>query len=818
MVAAAISWGAGLTLSAMHAGKSVNMLAAVCVTGLYAIGIIHIVRKKAGSSIRYMLLPVLFLFGILHAEKAGHELYDAKTCLSEVLGASLSEVSEITGRVIKKERKETEEGETYVLTIGNVVIDGRALSGLALVYSMQDVKIGSRVRLSGEVGTFDPALNPGGFDAFSHYGYRGIYYRITNAEIRNERKSNTPADAAKESILRLRLWLSDTMRNAAPADVHGFFQGVLLGEKDRMDEEAQLSMRRSGLAHILTVSGLHISMLGVALMAFLKWLRIPFYPRLLLGGILIGMYVYMTGSGYPALRAYDMFLIASGARLAGRTYDGKCALSVCFLWRTWHRPLLILDAGFLLSYLSMIAILWAVPYVQAFWIRSKAEGKMLRSRIRAALLTSWTVLVVISPVISYAYFETARYAMFLNLLALPMLTFLLLTLLIGLILMILPACFGLPACRIFLLPSVVTARMILSLARWFEHLLGNVCITGRPGSAELFLYFVIYGGGLLFLCLSSGLEGLRRQERRTTGRRSLHDRGWFRNALFMIVLIFGLMIPDALHRKPPSVPELTMLDVGQGDGFVFRFPNGETLLIDGGNTYREDLWSRAVEPALLYYGIDTIDAWLLTHFDMDHISAFVQREQETAQSVQGGQTDNRRIRCKRLLISREDTAEQLIQLCGHTPGCEILSLNSGVKFAIGGAEAICLLPDSGFPVVTENDASVVFRMEANGHVLLFCADMSQEQEMFLIRQGTELSAEVLKVAHHGSAHSTCDAFAEAVRPKTALISVGKNSYGHPSPEVLTRLALCGADIRMTNRKGAVILLLKDEIEVFPFLP
>lgn len=807
MVAAALSWGMGIVLSGAQAGRMINVPAAFAAAIVYAIGVIHIVRKNSGNSIAYMLLPVLFLLGMFHAQTQGRVLYGAGIRLEEAIDISESAVTKLKGHVIRKERKVSEDGITYVLTLDTISVNGVALAGEMLVYTSQDVKIGSWIVYEGESGGFERAKNPGGFDAFSHYGYRGIYYHVYDGKIVDEKESGGCFDNVKEEILYLRTWMLEAIRATAPEDVYGFFQGILLGEKNSLDEDERESLRRSGLAHILTVSGLHISMLASMLLYLLKKLRVPFYLRLILGAAVIGVYVFLTGSGYPSLRAYDMFLIVSFGRCIGRTYDGKCALSACFLWRTLWKPLLVFDSGFQLSFLSMAAILWAVPHVQALWIRSKAESKRLRSRIRSALLTSWTVLVVISPVICYAYYETARYAMFLNLLVLPLISLLLLTLLAGLALMILLASFGFSAFRLALQPAVSIARMILWLSDRFENLSGNVCVTGRPQGEEMILYIIFYGGGLILLCLASRLEAFGRSKSKTTGRGYLPDRLRFRVPLFLLLMISGLLIPNALKRRPPAVAELTMLDVGQGDGFIFRFPNGENLVIDCGNTFRDDLWERVVEPAFLYYGMDTVDAWLLTHFDMDHISSFVQREQEIAKEENKGANYKPHIRCRRLLTSAADTIEELAELCGRKPDYEVYALSAGMVFTVGGAKAVCLLPDPAYPYTSENDASVVLRIEIDEHILIFCADMSKEQEVWLLKQDTDLSAEILKVAHHGSPHSSSDDFIAAVSPQIALISVGKNNYGHPAPEVLSRLKIQGSEIWMTDRKGAVLVRL-----------
>ena len=817
MAAAAFSWGAGLVLSGAYAGRTVNIYVAATAMVVFSIVILHIVRKNSGSCMAYMLLPVLFMLGMFRAEAYGRELYGASDEIAGIYGEN-DGGCRMRGRVIGKDAKESEEGTIYVLTLDRVAVNSISLKGEAVVYVLQNVKIGSEVEASGEIGCFEKALNPGGFDAFSHYGYRGVYWHVYDGKVLTVQESKTLPDAAREAIFRFRVWMLQAIRATAPEDVYGFFQGILLGEKSFMEDEDRDSLRRSGLAHILTVSGLHISMMASMLMILLKRSGLPFSVRLPLGALVVGAYVCLTGAGYPSLRAYDMFLLSLAARLLGRTYDGKCALCACFLWRTINKPLLVFDPGFQLSFLSMAAILWFVPHVQALWIRNRAEGRRLRSMIRSALLTSWTVLTVISPVICYSYYETARYAMFLNLLILPVIGLLLLLLMAGLALAISAAVFVSSDLRAALSPAVLTARVILRVSRWFEHLPGNVCITGRPEREDLLLYFVFYGGGLVILCLASGLLTYGRRKNAFVGRSYLPDRRSFRTVLFLLIMISGLLLPNALKRRPPADTELIMLDVGQGDGFLFRFPNGENMLIDSGNGFREDLWDRLLKPALLYYGIDTIDVWLLTHFDMDHISAFVQREHEIAEEEKKDVCYEPYIRCRRILISSKDRIEELSQLCGRTPDPEVYKLSAGMSFVVGGAKAVCLNPDPSLPGTADNDTSVVIRMETGGHSLLFCADISNVQERRLLESGTDLSADILKVAHHGSRHSTSEAFAEAVSPRIALISVGKNNYGHPSPEVLTRLAFLGADIQMTDRKGAVILRLKDKIELRRYRP
>ncbi|MBR5659695.1 MAG: ComEC/Rec2 family competence protein [Lachnospiraceae bacterium] len=809
MVAAAISYGAGILVSGAQAGRRVNMITAGGAAIVYAIVIIHIVRKYYGSSrpVGYLLLPLIFLAGMFRAQAQGRELFEAKT----VLVAEDSEDTEmLCGRVILWDRKESEDGVTYVLTLDKLTKGERSLSGQARVHTSQKVRIGSRVAIAGAVGVYEKAKNPGGFDGFTHYGYRGVYYNMYEGSVAREIKGTGAIDRIKENLLGLRVRMADAIKAIAPDDVYGFFQGILLGEKDMLGEEESESLRRAGLAHILTVSGLHISMLGTLLLGFLKRMRVPFFPRLGVGAVLIGAYVYLSGAGYPSLRAYDMFLLMTIARFAGRTYDGKCALSACFLYQTWKLPLLLFDPGFQLSFMSMAAILFLVPHVQALWIRNKAEQKKRSSKIRAALLTSWTVLVVISPVVCMTYYETARYSMFLNLLVLPLMSVLLLSLLIGLAVFLLLSPVSSVLCRIALMPAVWIARMILRMSHIFEALPGNVCVTGRPQSAELVIYFVFYGGGLILLCLASKLEGFGRAKSRAIGRTYLPDLRRSRLLLFLLIMAAGLMIPNALKRRAPACMELTMLDVGQGDGFIFRFPNGENLVIDCGNNFRDDLWERVIEPAFLCYGMDEVDAWVLTHFDMDHVSGFVQMHREAE--------EKRLIHCRRVLISAKDTAAALTELCGTKLQPAVHTLSAGERFTVGGATAICLSPDLSYLYTNENDASVVLRIEYKGQRLLFCGDISDTVERRLVERGEDLMADVLKVAHHGSPHTSGDAFVEAVRPKIALISVGKNNYGHPAPEVLTRLAMTGSDIRMTDGKGALLLRFKGVNQIEMVLP
>jgi competence protein ComEC len=252
---------------------------------------------------------------------------------------------------------------------------------------------------------------------------------------------------------------------------------------------------------------------------------------------------------------------------------------------------------------------------------------------------------------------------------------------------------------------------------------------------------------------------------------------------------------------------ITFLDVGQGDAILIQLPYAKgTYMIDTGGAIvlPKQEWQKRknefsvgddiVVPYLQSKGIRRIDKLILTHGDMDHVGAAL----EVLSSVWVGE----------VVLGRKNSysdMEQHILQEAQQKGAAIALAGNGMKWRNG---------DSYFEVLSpfgeeekENDQSIVLRVRVGGLTWLFTGDLEERGEDQLITSYSNLSADVLKVGHHGSKTSTSDALLETVRPRIAIISAGrKNRYGHPHEEVLQRLTRHGAEIWRTDENGAIMYI------------
>jgi competence protein ComEC len=252
--------------------------------------------------------------------------------------------------------------------------------------------------------------------------------------------------------------------------------------------------------------------------------------------------------------------------------------------------------------------------------------------------------------------------------------------------------------------------------------------------------------------------------------------------------------------------ELTVLDVGQGDSLFAAFPDGRTMLIDGGGLagsewvggYRSgpDVGEEVVSPYLWSRGIKKLDVVALSHGDHDHIDGLYDV------------LDNFRV--KQLWIGRDDDrrASQNLLAEARAHGVAIVHETRGTDFDWGGAEGQVLWPeDATASEKASNDDSMVMRLGDGAVHFLLTGDIERNAESGIVDENVPLAADFLKVPHHGSKTSSTDAFLAAVAPRVAVASVGEsNPFGHPAEPVVERYERVGVRFLRTDRDGAVTAL------------
>ncbi|BBB30089.1 DNA internalization-related competence protein ComEC/Rec2 [Neptunomonas japonica] len=586
--------------------------------------------------------------------------------------------------------------------------------------------------------------NPGGFD----YERWALGRDIDAVGYVKALYVHQPVSSASIDVWRFSLieWLGNRLR-LQPV-VLSTLQALLLGDKSGFVDWQWSLLRSTGTTHLMVVSGLHIGvcvLLGwwfgriiAALLFRGKESRIPHHWLSVVVALLVsGSYVALAGFSIPTQRAWIMAAVLLGAQLVMRRP------SVWFRWwlalaivLTLH-PLAVHEVGAWLSFAAVAALLFLVT------ARQKSAGWLM------LLKSQWWIFLVLSPLMLLFFSQVSISAPFVNILAIPFLSLLLL--------LIVPA-------------------MLLEAA-----------------GVSWGLDFV----GVLIQSLWDGLAWVN----------GLSDHGvvYIQQPSFMVILFAGLgavmvLQPISIKLKalgvlcwlplfvPPqsSVPSGRMsavvFDVGQGTAMIIR-THGHTLLYDTGAAYPNGntAFERSVLPYLRLKGIEFIDKLIVSHEDNDHAGG-VSKVIEV-------------MRIGAIESGMPDAINVTAQLC-----------RVGVSWQWDGVYFRYIHPKPSLSA-TDNDRSCVLEVRSKACSLLITGDASVRiEEEVLANSDARAPIHWLVAGHHGSRTSTGVAFLEAYKPKNTLISAGfLNRYGHPHEEVLSRIKAAGSQVFRTDQQGALIL-------------
>ena len=637
-----------------------------------------------------------------------------------------------------------------------------------LVYddAKQPVQIGNKVNVKGELSLFEEARNPGNFDQKFYYKKQKIGAFLWAEALRVTDRESNPL---KQGLYELRQKWKRILIDAAGEEDGGALAAILLGEKQGMDREIRELYQVNGIAHVLAVSGLHLSFLGVGVYHLLRRITGSYTVGGLAGILFLSAYILMIGMTVSAFRAMVMFLFRIGADLSGRHYDSPTALAAAAVIVCLWRPLSLYDSGFWLSFGALIAIIFILP--------------IFKNLPAQSLWASVSVNLFLLPILMYSFYEFPIYGVFLNLIIIPLLSVLMAAGLTGTMISLFWEHAGeaiFLCCRIIfrVYEHSCEAALRLPFAR---------VVTGQPA-----IWKILFAAVLL----------LRKKEENKGEKRSRKRRGFLSVLLVsigMTILLFTIQVKDKIT--------ITMLDVGQGDGLVIRGPEGKTYFMDGGSSDVKKVGEYRIEPYLLSQGIGSLDYVFVSHGDQDHISGI----REMVQRQKTGVT------IKRLVLPTQtvwdDALKELAELAAEE-GIPVFTMEKGQCLTEGKLSLTCIQPGKGEMEETGNSASLVLALRYGDFDMLFTGDVEGEGEKRLVGhlQGeySECVWDVLKTAHHGSGNSTTEEFLKTAAPQYAFISAGENnSYGHPHKETLERLKDAGAIIYSTQEEGAVTIVVSE---------
>jgi competence protein ComEC len=569
-------------------------------------------------------------------------------------------------------------------------------------------------------------------------------------------------------------------------DAAALGRALVLGENDLSDEDGD-AFRRSGLAHLLAVSGTHLVFAVVALVRALTWIlaRIERLAATLDAGRLAAavgvglalLYADFAGGSGSAWRAAWMLTAGFTVRALGRHPDAQRALGASLVTGSVVDPLAAFDVSFLLSALATggLLVLNAPLATRVRRIR-QAPLRLLALSLAAttsAMLPCAPLLALLGPTLSIA-------GLFANVLAAP----------VGET-AALPLCLGhtllwfWPGLERGVALAASGALLVVRQVAQSSAALGWAAVSVPPPGAW---HFALLGGcgGLLLLARSSLRRG--------------------RLALCLVAAALGLGVIElgaVKAGRPGGLLRVTVVDVAQGDALLVDLPDGSLMLIDGGGFVGSpvDPGRAAVLPLLRARRRDHIDVAVLTHAHPDHLIGLrTVLGQVEASELWTSLTTERQGASRELTGWLADLRRAGVKVLGPRELCNR-------PRAFGDAVVRVLGPCPG-PIEGRglNDNSLVLKVRFGRRAALLPGDAEQLEEGELVRAyGRELGADLLKAGHHGSRTSSSPAFLSLVQPSTVVISSGvRNRFGHPHAQTLDRLARAGVALARTDRMGSVM--------------
>ncbi len=638
-----------------------------------------------------------------------------------------------------------------------------------IVYTSKDhlYRIGNLITVKGSLQKFQKASNPGQFNEELYYKIENIDFKLLADQISVSDSGSSIYHASLDRIKNRLISVYDDILEDREA---GTLIAMLLGEKNMLEDDVKRLYQENGISHILAISGLHISLIGMSVFWLFRKCKLSIIVATVFTIFIIYSYGELTNFSVSTNRAVVMMVILLCAVLFGKTYDMLSAAALSAMIILLQNPLQLMSAGFLLSFLAVIGIAVLLPALKQLF-----PGK---NAIKDSLFISFSAMITTTPIVLYFFYQFPLYGIITNLIILPFITVLTLSSLLAGFIGMLSARLG-----IFLIGG---ANYILKLydlvCEGIRHLPYHVINVGKPGQIAILLSFSLI---LTFVFL------VRKYPRKS--------------------LIFILILSQLILFLPSSDRNfrITILDVGQGDAIFMESGEGTSFLIDGGSASESRIGTYRIVPFLKSQGIHRLDYAIITHSDQDHINGLMELLREELFPI----------RCLVLPeLSIKDEAYLNLETLAIEKGIRVQYMKAGDYLKEGLLEIYCLHPASDDIPITSNSGSTVLSVTYGEFDMLLTGDLEAEGERQLIQRLKDntyrrewgidpaIDYDVLKVAHHGSKYSTSEEFLDLICPEYALISCGEdNWYGHPHPDLLQRLSKVGSNTWITFNTGAITI-------------
>ena len=643
---------------------------------------------------------------------------------------------------------------------------------IALQKIYNSINPGNSVELSGFYQKGKERRNPGEFDYNKYLQSINITGTVSINSVSGMKIISEKKDFYTSTLFQIRKFINDRIYELHNSQTSSLLRGLLLADRYEINYDLKTQFINAGVVHVLAVSGLHV---GFILLIFI-FLFGRFNVQLRAALTITGLLLFMLITGVPAsvFRAVVMSIVLIIAFLTNRSTNLFNSIAIAALIILLVDPYEIYSAGFVLSFSAVLAIAAIYPMLDN-WIRNFNIKNKFLNFLLLFFAVSISAQIGTLPLTLIYFGKVSLIALLTNLIVIPAIG-----IIIGLAFATVIISFVLQPLAVFYAAANDLMTDLLFKLITFS---GDLDISHfQISQYSLYDTLVFYIFVLTFIYLIPRFNSPAAK------------------ILLGFLIVLNIFVYSKINNEellPDKVLSVMMIDIGQGDALLIKFPGGETALIDAGNaTPNFDNGERVILPLLQYLGIERIDYGFISHIDLDHYGGFISliyhEKIETIYKPPADTNSGKDNRFEDFLRKRNIPIVYYDQ--------QILNISS-TRLYILNEES-----DSRLQNFSDNNKSGIIKIVYGNNSFLFTGDIEKPAERYYAEKYNEfLDVDLLKVSHHGSTTSSTDIFLNFTQPEISLISAGfNNKFGHPKSEVLERLEKINTVIYRTDFDKALI--------------
>lgn len=620
------------------------------------------------------------------------------------------------------------------------------------------LEYGDLIEIKGEYSAPEVARNYKGFDYSQYLKTLNIYGTIKVEESKIINKNQLSPILI--SINNIKEKMIDNANRNMPKRTANLLLGILIGERDNIQEDIIESFRTANLSHILAVSGAHTSYIILGITYLISKSKTPKRIGYIITIINLLIFIIITGASYSVVRACIMAIVVIGAKICYRKENFFTSICISLIIILIQNPFAINDIGLKLSFMGTAGIVIFNKSITNFFIKLK-----IKQKIAEALSVTFSAQLMIMP-ITILNFNTISLTFFIsNILASPLLGIIII---FGFISIFISSILN-PISKILFLILHIFLELLILVSKVTEKIPGSSILVRTPNILFAIVYYILILFFNYFFVIKQ--NPTRRFHKKIIKIITIKN---IKNGFKVIAVVFLIMLLlTRIVRIINPTLKIYFIDVGQGDSTLIVTPKNKKILIDGGEGKTNVLFQY-----LLDRRINKIDYIIISHFDSDHCNGLIEiiekmRVENIVMSKQSKESEEYKkileiIKQKNIKVSSVKAEDKII-----------IEKNLYTKI---------LNPAEKFEFQDLNNNAIVAKLVYKDFSMLFTGDIEKAEENLAKKYKNELKSTILKVAHHGSKTSTSEEFLKYVEPQIALIGVGENNkFGHPNQITIEKL-------------------------------